>query len=71
MKRQTYLPLLCLWLTSASALFSAPIQNLKFTDVVKDVKILNVATKAETTAPEKAVLWAAMSVDMKGYLLGN
>ena len=56
MKRQTYLPLLCLWLISASALFSAPIQNLKFTDVVKDVKILNVATKAETTAKVGDVL---------------
>ena len=56
MKRQTYLPLLCLWLTSASALFSAPIQNLKFTDVVKEVKILNVATKAETTAKVGDVL---------------
>lgn len=56
MNRQTYLPLLCLWLISASALFSAPIQNLKFTDVVKDVKILNVATKAETTAKVGDVL---------------
>ncbi len=56
MKRQTYLPLLCLWLISASALFSAPIQNLKFTDVVKEVKILNVATKAETTAKVGDVL---------------
>jgi hypothetical protein len=57
MKRQTYLPLLCLfWLISATAVFSAPIQNLKFTDVVKDVKILNVATKAETTAKVGDVL---------------
>ena len=50
MKRPAYLPLLCLWFAAAGALSAAPIQNLKFTDVVKDVKVLNVATKQETTA---------------------
>jgi hypothetical protein len=50
MKRPPFLPLLCLWFAAASAISAAPIQNLKFTDVVKDVKVLNVATKQETTA---------------------
>jgi hypothetical protein len=50
MKRPPFLPLLCLWFAAASAISAAPIQNLKFTDIVKDVKVLNIATKQETTA---------------------
>ena len=56
MKHLAYLPLQCLWFVAASPLFAAPIQNLKFTDVVKDVKVLNVATKQETTAKVGDVL---------------
>lgn len=48
--------LLLAWSTSQLALHAAPIQNLKFTDVVKDVSILNVATKKETPAKVGDVL---------------
>lgn len=45
-----------LWSASSLLCGAAPIQNLKFTDVVKDVIVLNVATKKETPAKVGDVL---------------
>jgi hypothetical protein len=56
MFRNLSTPTLFAWSVTSAGLMAAPIQNLKFTDVVKDVKILNVATKAETPAKVGDVL---------------
>ena len=47
---------LLLWPLSVAPAYSAAIQNLTFTDVVKDVTVINVATKQETPAKAGDVL---------------
>lgn len=47
---------LLLWPLSVAPAYSAAIQNLTFTEVVKDVSVINVATKQETPAKAGDVL---------------
>ena len=47
---------LLLWPLSVAPAYSAAIQNLTFTDIVKDVTVINVATKEEKPAKAGDVL---------------